>query len=380
MSGTHSMFAPSASHRILLCPPSCKLNAELPDTAGAAAQEGTCAHELCAYLVEHDLGRDVKDPTANLDFYDAEMQSCAEGYRDYVLEQYEAIKRTCPDAQLFIEQHVDISRWVPGCGGTADCIILADGMAEIIDFKYGTGVPVSATTKEFGGNPQLMCYALGMVNAFAALYDFDRIKLAIFQPRLENISEHELSLSALLEWGEKVLSPTAKLALAGEGEFCAGDHCRFCKVKAACRKRAEYNLEMAQYDFAPPSMLTDTEIEAILDRADGFKKWVGDIEDYALKEALAGKTYERYMLTEGRSNRRYTSDADVAEAVTKAGYDAYKPREVMGITDMEKQLGKKKFNELLGKLVYKPQGKPTLVPRSSGRPELKTTAQDDFKE
>ena len=169
----HSIFSPSASHRILNCPPSLMLCAKAAEQPSPYAAEGTCAHELCAYLVERALGKDVKDPTENLDYYNAEMQSCAEGYASFVMEEYEKARSACPDARVFVEQWVDISRWVPGCGGTADCIILADGVAVVIDYKHGVGVPVSASSEEFGGNPQLMCYCLGAVEMFDGIYDID---------------------------------------------------------------------------------------------------------------------------------------------------------------------------------------------------------------
>ena len=347
---SHSVFSPSAAHRILKCPPSLRLNAQLPDETSSYAEEGTCAHELCAYLVEKALGRDVKDPTPDLSYYNPEMQTCAEEYRDYVLSEYEQIKLDCPDAQLLVEVKVSIDRWVPEGYGTADCVIVADGLSEIIDFKYGTGVPVSAETEDFGGNPQLMCYALGVIAGFGALFDMQRIKTAIFQPRLENVSEHEFETASLLQWADEVLKPTAVVSLAGEGEFCAGDHCRFCKVKATCRKRAEYNLKLAQYDFRMPALLEDFEIEAIVTDVDRLVKWAEEIKKYALDEAIKGKQYETLKLVEGRSNRKYTSDADVAAVVTEAGFNAYKAPEVLGITEMTKQLGKKKFEELLGKL------------------------------
>ena len=241
----HAFLSPSASHRWLNCPPSAKLNAEMPDESSPYAQQGTCAHELCAYLVEKELGRDVKDPTENLDYYDAEMQQCAEGYAAFVMEEYEKAKQTCADPEVLIEQRVDYSKWVKDGTGTADCIILSDGTAEIIDYKHGVGVLVSSESQEFGGNPQLMCYCLGVIEMFDGIYDIDTIRMAIYQPRRDNVSIHEMSKAELLKWADEVLAPTALLAMEGKGEFKAGDHCQFCKVKATCRKRAEFNLEMA---------------------------------------------------------------------------------------------------------------------------------------
>ena len=375
----HSIFSPSASHRILNCPPSLMLCARAEEHLSPYAAEGTEAHALCAYLVERALGRDVKDPTGDLEYYNAEMQSCAEGYASFVMEEFERAKVACPDARVFVEQRVDISRWVPGCGGTADCIILSDGELEVIDYKHGTGIPVSASSEEFGGNPQLMCYCLGALEMFDGIYDIGSVKMVIYQPRRESLSEHTMSKANLMSWADGTLAPIAKLALEGKGEFKAGDHCRFCRVKATCRKRAEYNLETAKYDFAMPAELEDYEVDAILMMVDRLTGWANDVKEYALSEALKGKEYEHFKVVEGRSNRKYTSEKDVAKTVEAAGYDPWEQK-LMGITAMTSMLGKKKFEELLGDLTYKPRGKPTLVLKSDKRPEMKNTAEEDFKE
>ena len=374
----HAFLSPSASHRWLNCPPSAKLCAAVPDQSSPYAQQGTCAHELCAYLVEKALGRDVKDPTENLDYYDSEMQSCAEGYAAFVIEEYEKAKQTCADPDVLIEQKVDYSKWVEGGTGTADCIILSDGTAEIIDYKHGLGVLVSSESEEFGGNPQLMCYCLGVLEMFDGIYDIDTIRMAIYQPRRDNCSIYEMSKEALLKWADEVLAPTALLAMEGKGEFKAGEHCQFCKVKATCRKRAEYNLELARYDFEMPDTLEDHEIDAILMKADQLASWASDVKEYALDQALHGKDYGHFKVVEGRSNRKYSDEDQVAKTVTEAGYDPY-DKSVKGITAMTKLLGKKKFDELLGSLTFKPPGKPTLVPKSDKRPAMKSSAQTDFE-
>ena len=375
---SHAFLSPSASHRWLNCPPSAKLCAALPDQTSPYAAQGTDAHELCAYLVEKALGRDVKDPTESLSYYDAEMQTCAEGYAEFVMQEYELAKQTCPDTDVLIEQKVDFSKWVEGGTGTADCILLSDGTAEIIDYKHGLGVMVSAESEEFGGNPQLMCYALGLIDMFDGIYNIDTIRMAIYQPRRDNVSICQMSKDDLMKWAEETLAPTAILATKGEGEFKAGDHCQFCKVKATCRKRAEYNLEMAKYDFEVPATLEDHEIEAILMKVDQLTSWAEDVKEYALNQALQGKKYEHFKVVEGRSNRKYTDENAVAFAVKDAGFDPYE-KKLLGITAMTSLLGKKKFDELLGGLTMKPPGKPTLVSKSDKRPAMKNTAQEDFK-
>ena len=269
----HAYLSASASHRWLACPPSANLCANITDQTSEYAQQGTDCHELCAYLVEKALGRAVTDSTENLTFYDAEMQNCAEEYRNYVLEQIEAAKEFCKDPQVMIEQRLDFSRWVENGFGTGDCVIVADEVLQIIDYKHGLGVLVSAGDEEHGGNSQMMCYALGALEAFGDIYDINQIKMTIFQPRRDNVSTYTISRDELLKWADEILAPTAQLAYVGGGEFKAGDHCRFCKVKATCRKRAEYNLELAKYDFEMPATLDDIEIAAILVKVDEMISW-----------------------------------------------------------------------------------------------------------
>lgn len=374
----HAYLSASASHRWLACPPSAKLCANILDQASEYAQQGTDCHELCAYLVEKALGRDVIDPTENLTYYDAEMQNCAEEYRNYILEQIEASKEFCKDPQVMIEQRLDFSRWVENGFGTGDCVIVADEILQIIDYKHGLGILVSAGDDEHGGNSQMMCYALGALEVFGDIYDINQIKMTIFQPRRDNLSTYTISKEDLLKWADEVLAPTAQLAYVGKGEFNAGDHCTFCKVKATCRKRAEYNLELSKYDFEMPATLDDTEIAAILEKVDEMISWGNDIKDYALQQAQSGVHFEGWKIVEGRSNRKYTDENAVADTVKDAGFDPYE-KKLLGITAMSTLLGKKKFEELLGGLIYKPPGKPTLVPESDKRPAM-NTAKDDFKE
>lgn len=369
----HAFLSASASHRWLNCPPSAKLCESLPDQTSSFAQEGTDCHELCAYLVEKAIGKDVKDPTENLTYYNAEMQNCAEEYCSYVLEQLEEAKKYCADPMVFIEQRLDFSRWVENGFGTGDCLILADQVLQIIDYKHGLGVLV-----ESDHNSQMMCYALGALEAFDGIYDIDRVTMTIFQPRRDNISTWSCTKEELLKWADEVLAPTAALAYEGKGEFKAGEHCQFCKVKATCRKRAEFNLELAQYDFAMPDTLDEMEIAAILEKVDQLIAWGNDIKDYALVQAQAGTHFEGWKIVEGRSNRKFADEAAVATAVTEAGFDPYE-KKLLGITAMSNLLGKKQFDELLGGLVYKPPGKPALVPESDKRPAM-NTATDDFKD
>ena len=369
----HAFLSASSSERWLKCPPSAKLCAEAEDTVSTYAQEGTDAHEVCEYLVNKALNRPTEDPTDRLLFYDAEMQDAAEGYRDFVMDQIEDVKKQCRDPLVCVEQKLDFSKWVERGFGTGDCVIVADDLLHIIDFKYGVGVLVSAKD-----NPQLKCYALGAVDTFGDLYSIRRIKLTIYQPRRENVDSFELSAESLLKWADDVLMPTAKLAYEGKGEFSAGSHCRFCKVKATCRKQAEYAMQIARLEFEDPALLSLTEVADVLSRVDSLVSWAEDVKEYALQQALCGIRIPGYKLVEGRSNRKYADEAEVAKVVSDAGYDPYE-KKLLGITAMQKQLGKKQFDELLNGLITKPQGKPVLVPESDVRPEF-NTAQNDFIE
>lgn len=369
----HAYLSASASHRWLSCPPSAKLCADVNDEASPYAKQGTDAHELCEYKVLHALGEDVKDPTENLDYFDTEMEESTDEYCNYVLEQYEKAKQLCKDPKVLVEQRLDFSKWVPDGFGTGDCLIIADKVLQIIDFKYGLGILVEAEN-----NPQMMCYALGALDTYDGIYDIESVEMTIFQPRRDNVSTFTISKEELLKWAEEFLAPTAQLAYNGEGEYHAGDHCQFCKVKATCRERAAYNMELAAYDFEEPATLDDSEIADILPRIDDLVAWANDIKEYALQQAMSGTEYKGFKVVEGRSVRKYTDDAAVAATVENAGYDPYE-RKVLGITAMTSLLGKKRFEELLGGMIMKPPGKPTLVPESDKRPTI-NTAKDDFKD
>lgn len=370
MPDVHAFLSASSSGRWIACPPSAKLCASKPDAVSPYAQQGTDAHSLCEYLLLTALGRNAKDPTEDLTYYDEEMQSCAESYRDFCLEQIADAKKTCADPFVSVEQRLNFSRWVPEGFGTGDCVIVSDSLLHIVDFKYGLGVLVSAAK-----NTQLMCYALGAYDAFGSLYPIDRVKLSIFQPRREHFDTYEMPLSELLTWADEVLVPAARLAIEGNGDFKAGDHCQFCKVKATCRERASYNMELARYEFTNPDLLDDADISEILSRVDSLVSWASDVKEYALTQALAGKHYEGFKVVEGRSTRKYSDEENVIEVVEHAGFDPYE-KKLKGITAMTSELGRKKFNELLGDLIYKPQGKPVLVEDTDKRPEFNTAVTD----
>lgn len=366
MANKHAVLSASSSERWLNCPPSARLCENYEDKGSDYAAEGTDAHTLCEFRLKQALGMPTEDPTDNLSWYNEEMEECAAGYAAYVVELLETAKQTCTDPVVMIEQRVNFSRWVQDGFGTADCIVIADGVMNICDYKHGKGVEVSAVA-----NPQMMLYALGALEIFDDIYDIDTVRMTIFQPRKSNVSVYEMEKADLLQWADTELTQKAKLAYEGQGDFHCGEWCRFCKAKAECRERAEANMALARYDFQTPALLDDEEIADILGRVDALTAWASDVKEYALQQAISGKDWSGWKLVEGRSNRKYTNDAVVAATVENAGFDPYE-RKVLGITAMQKMLGKSRFEELLAPYIEKPQGKPTLVPESDKRPAMNT--------
>lgn len=366
----HALLSASSSHRWLHCPPSARLGENYEDRSSDFAAEGTDAHSLCEYKLKAALGMEAKDPTEDLTWFNEEMEECAEAYAAYALELLEDAKKVTPDPIVLIEQRLDFSRYVKEGFGTGDCVIIADGTLNIVDYKHGKGVEVSAIE-----NPQMMLYALGALEIFDGIYDIDTVNMTIFQPRRSNVSTYTISADDLKAWAENVLKPAADLAFSGGGEYHCGEWCQFCKAKADCRERARANMALAQHEFAKPPLLTDDEVETVLSQVDGLISWANDIKEYAQQAAISGKEWKGWKLVEGRSVRKYTDERLVAAAVTAVGCDPYE-KKVLGLTEMQKMLGKARFEEILGNLITKPQGKPTLVPMSDKRPAINTAASD----
>lgn len=367
---THAALSASAAHRWLECTPSAMLEKQLPDETSVYAEEGSAAHEVAEYKVRNYLGeKNLTIPSVG-NFDAEEIDRHTDTYLQYVTDTIETMRKSCPDAVVMVEQRLDFSNYVEGGFGTGDLVIVSDDTVQVIDLKYGKGVAVSAEN-----NPQMMLYALGALNLYDFLYDAKTVKMSIVQPRLDSISEWEISVSDLKEWAENTLMPKAKLAAQGEGEFKAGDHCRFCKLKATCRKRAEVMLETAKHEFAIPAELSDEEIAEVLMIASDLAKWADDVFAYAQAKAInEGKHWNGFKVVEGRSNRKYIDEDKVAEVCRNNGYALSKiyKSTLIGITDMEKLMGKKQFKELLGEYVHKPKGKLTLVPASDKREEVST--------
>lgn len=369
----HAVLSASSSHRWLSCTPSARLEQEFEDRETEAAAEGTAAHALCEHKLRRALKMQSRRPVSQYDC--EEMENCTDGYVQFVLEKLAEVKRHCADPIVSIEQRLDFSCYVPEGFGTGDCVIIADHTLHIIDFKYGQGVLVEAEN-----NPQMMLYALGALRAYDALYDVDEIAMTIYQPRRENISTWTITVDALKAWAKEVLTPRARLAFEGKGNYRPGAWCVFCRAAVKCRARAEEKLALAQYEFAQPPILSDSEIEDILGRLDDLTRWAEEIRAYAQDAAVNhGKQWRGYKVVEGRSIRKYTDETAVIEAANAAGYHDIFRKTLLPITEMEKLMGRQDFAKILGGLVAKPAGKPTLVPVSDKRPPI-PSVQNDFHE
>ena len=314
----HSELGPSSSERWLKCTPSAVLSAQFQDKPSVYAEEGTFLHELCELKLHRFLGDMTRDVIERQyaehrdnDFYSDEAEEVTDVYVNHCIEVVEAIRLSCPDPYIAVEHRLDFSEYVPDGFGTGDFIAIADGVIEVIDFKGGRGVRVNANH-----NSQLMLYGLGALLEFDPLYDIKIVRMTIVQPRLQNISSFEMNADELIKWADEYLHPRALLAQKGEGEFCAGEHCRWCKARHTCRARSEYFMQLAKRDFKQPDLLTDEEIADMLPIAEALNNWVQDLLAFATQQAVEGKQWVGYKLVAGRTVRKYTSEAEVIKACT----------------------------------------------------------------
>lgn len=372
MPDRHAKASPSGAHKWTNCTKSLHLEAQFPNEDTEATREGTVAHALA----EHKLRRALHQ-RPNLrpdsDLVDGEMEEHTDDYVTYVLERLAIARQEFPSARAMVEQELDLSSDVAGSFGTADCIILAEPLLEVIDFKYGFN-PVQAES-----NPQLRLYALGAFRAYGMLYDFTHVRVTIFQPRRGAVLSETITTDALEAWARDVIRPAAVKALAGEGEYKAGPWCQYCKAKNVCRARADAQLELAKFEFAKPDTLTNKEIADILTRIPALTKWAGEIQSYALSAVLnQGIRFEGFKVVAGRSLRKYTDETAVAAVAESQGLEVYE-KKLKSPAALEKQVGKKTFQTLFADLVTKPAGKPSLVPANDPRPELATaSAAEEF--
>ena len=368
MAKKHALLGASSSARWLVCTPSARLEAMFPDEQSPYAAEGTVAHDLAESILRHKL-EGKKAP--KLDDYSTEMVEAVSRYVDICEEKVNEARARSSDAEAMIEARLDFSRWVPDGFGTGDMVIVADGILEVIDLKYGKGVPVSAIE-----NTQMRLYALGAYDVNEFLYDVKSVRMTIVQPRLDSISTDEMALEELLDWGEEI-KPIAQRAFRGEGECTPCDYCNFCKARHTCRALADTCLTAFYKDGGKLNqLLTDSEVSDILAMKDLITKWIKGVYDFAYEKALSGeKQWPGYKLVEGTSRRTITDPEAAAKTLLDNGYkeeDIFKPRELEGITNLQKVLGKKGVTEYLEAFIDKPEGKPTLVPDSDKRPAINT--------
>jgi len=373
--GNHAILSASSSHRWLHCLPSARLELEFEDTSGTAADEGTAAHALSEHKLKKALHIRSKRPIS--EYGSDEMEECTDAYVDFVMEQVELARNSCNDPIILIEKRLDFSCYVPDGFGTGDCLIISDDRLHIIDFKYGMGVLVDAVD-----NPQMKLYALGALEIYDSLYDINEVSMTIFQPRRENVSTWTVPVEELKVWAEEELKPKAVKAYNGEGEYIPGEWCTFCKAAVRCRARAEEKLKLAQTEFKMPPLLTDIEIEEILFILPDLTKWANEITAYATDAAVNhGKEWNGFKVVEGRSVRKYKDEDAIAEKAVASGFKDIYRKSLIPMTEMQKLMGKAKFEEILGDLIYKPPGKPTLVPNSDKRPAMNVAdAKNEFNE
>lgn len=372
--GKHALLNASSAHRWLTCPPLPRLENFFEKEVSEVANEGTDAHRLSEYKLRKVLGEKVRKP--KLKYFDKDMDNYTDDYVNYIVETIENIKQFTKDPIVLIEQHLDFSNYVPDGFGTGDCIIIADKILHIIDLKYGRGVEVSAE-----GNPQMMLYALGALNIYDALYDIDEVVMTIFQPRKYNISSSEKSVEELKNWADTVLKEKAELAFNGLGVVTYGPWCQFSNCNVVLRARKDYHDKLMRFQLCSPHLLNDAEIEEVLEHIDDLVKWASEIKEYATKITIENdKEWSNYKLVEGRSIRKIKDEERVVEILKENGYNNIYKTSLLTLTELQKLLGKDKFNELLGDYIIKPEGKPTLVLKSDKRKEIvKHDVNKEFK-
>lgn len=378
---SHALLSASGAHRWLLCTPSARLEEQFPDSTSTYAEEGTLAHELCEIKVNKALlGMPTKTYNSTLkkikgnNLYQTEMDKYTDEYLDYILEKVHSFDSP---PTVIVEKKVDFSSYVPEGFGTADCIILGDGELHIVDFKYGKGVEVSA---EY--NPQMMLYALGAYLEYSFLFQIEAVKMTIVQPRIGNTSEYSMLVEELLEWAELTVKPKAQMAWNGEGNFIAGEHCKFCRAKASCRERARKNLETEKFELKKGPLLSPGEIGEALKKAVDLAKWAEDLKEYALAESLKGNDIPGWKAVEGRGSRNFTDNDLAIKKLKEAGIaeELLYERKQYTLAQIEKLVGTKDFKKIVGDLVVKNPGKPTLVVDTDKREKItnKVTAAEDF--
>jgi len=378
----HALLSPSSSERWLTCTPSVRLTEKLPNPSSVYADEGTLMHEYGATGLELAFGKIGRVHAASKmmdisrhELYKPEMDQYAKDYVQFCLDAYQALGK---DAWPLIEHKFDISEWAPESFGTSDFSVVGKGILHIIDLKYGQGVHVTAEE-----NTQLLMYALGVARVAAWYQDIHTVKMTIYQPRLDNISTWEITSRQLVDWADAILKPKAKQAFNGEGKYVPGDHCRFCRARPTCKALANYNLELAKFDFQSPELMSNHEIAEVLTKAPVYTNWINSVIDYATLQAKGGKKYPGWKIVEATSKRIIKDQKAAIAMLLKAGYKREEiiTSNLVSLTELHKVLGRGDYHKLLQQYVIKPKGAPKLVPVTDKRSELNSidSAIDDFK-
>lgn len=374
----HALLSPSSADRWLQCTPSARLESREDDKAGDAADEGTLAHKLSELLLKLELKLIDKKAfktyfariRTNRHHNDSMLEYC-EQFVSFVMEQYSSATESDPGALIFLEVIIDLTEWIPEGFGTGDVVIVANGFFHIIDFKYGKGIKVDAVN-----NKQMMLYGLGIYFMYSVLFEADEVMMTIFQPRIDNFSTFTISVKKLLSWAESYLRKQAAAAWKGKGEFVPGDHCTFCRVRTTCKANADYQMELAAFEFKEGIHLTAKEIAAILNKIAPLISWANAVKEYALQEAIKGKKWPGHKLVEGKSSRILTQPERIKTLLVNKGFDEadfLSQPALLGITALERNIGKLKLLKLIGKYINKPEGKPVLVNSKDPRPEYNAT-------
>lgn len=367
----HALLGPSSAHRWLTCTPSAVLEDSFPDTESEAAREGTLAHEICEIKLKHFFHIDGIDSERkkNLrvnklkknELYKSEMDGFTDDYLDYV----RSLALACTSAPtVLVEASLDLGQYVPESFGTVDCLMLQGNTLHVIDFKYGKGVPVDSER-----NPQLMLYALGAHEMYKIFYNIQLIELHIVQPRISNTSTYKLTINELNEFGKKV-KEIAPIAFKGEGEFKPSEEaCRFCRARTQCRARAMDNLKLFPEIEKQPPLITNAEVGEYLRQGADVANWLKDLQDYALSQCLAGEEVPGWKVVAGRGSRDWTDQEQAFEKLKANGIDEALlfERKALTLAQVEKTVGKTNFESLVGDMVVKHQGKPTLVVETDKR-------------
>lgn len=379
----HSLLSASGSSKWMNCTPSARKEEHIPNVSSPYAQEGTLAHELAEIeLKKHFKHLSVEDYKKRLaiieedEHYSDDMPEFVDSYVAYCIEQVNHYKSICASVEISIEEKIDLTKYIPEGFGANDFVIIADNFIEVIDLKYGRGVSVSAVD-----NSQLKLYGLGSVYKHRLSYNMKEIKLTVVQPRTFSVSSFVIDVDELERWADTEVVSKAKIAYAGEGELKTGDWCKFCRFKPKCRAVYNDNQKLMKKDFGDPDELTEAEIREVFDKADQITSWVNSVNAYVLDKLLKKQPFEGYKLVNGRSIRKFKEPVHVAKALTDNGFkeeDFMSQPKLLGITAIEKLVGKKDFETKFSELVAKTEPKPTIAPISDKRDSFFSSAENDF--